>query len=117
MDTIVYMILTYVMLTIIGQEIIEFELLVFELCPFLQKSPKIKFSNRSLHSKQIITATVLSVSHIHCKSHLNSQLITDLSITYTLHWKGTEVRHFIQMGTQCDCLDQIQKIKILLKAN
>ncbi len=52
------MLLTYVMLTIIDQKIIEFELIliVFELGPFLQKYPKIKFSNGSLHSKQVITA-------------------------------------------------------------
>ncbi len=66
-----YMILIYVMLTIIDPKIIELGLLVFELCPFLQKYPKIKFSNGSLHSKQIITATVI-VSLIHCKSHLNT---------------------------------------------
>ncbi len=71
MDTIFYMILTYVMLTIIEQKIIEFQLLVLELCPFLQRYPQIKFSNGSLHSKEIITATV-SISLIHCKSHLNT---------------------------------------------
>ena len=69
MDTVFYMTLTYV--TIIDQKIIEFELLAFESCPFLQKHPKIKFSNGSLHSKHIITATV-SVSLIHIKSHLNT---------------------------------------------
>ncbi len=58
MGTVIYMILMYVMLSIIDQKIIEFELLHFELCPFLQKYPKIKFSNESLHSKHIITATV-----------------------------------------------------------
>ncbi len=77
MDTIFYMILTYVMLTIIDQKIIEFQLFVVELCPFLQRYPKIKFSNGSLHSKQIITATV-RVSLIHCKSHLNT-LPTELT--------------------------------------
>ena len=77
MDTIFCMILTYAMLTIIDQKIIEFQLSVFELCPFLQGYPKIKFSNGSLHSKQIITATV-SVSLIHCKSHLNT-LPTELT--------------------------------------
>ncbi len=45
MDTVFYTILMYVMLTIIDQQIIEFQLLVFELSPFLQKYPKIKFSN------------------------------------------------------------------------
>ncbi len=60
------MILTYVMLTIIDQKIIEFELIDFELnVLFLQNYPKIKFSNGSLHSKQVITATV-SVSLMHC---------------------------------------------------
>ncbi len=76
MDTIFYIILMYVMLTIIDQKIIEFGHLVFELCPFLQKYPKIKFSNGSLH-KQVITATV-SRSLIHCKSHLNT-LPTELT--------------------------------------
>ena len=108
------------MLTIIDQNIIEFELLVSELCPFLQKYSKIKFSNRSIHSKHVVTTTV-SVYLIHCKSHLNTPLTsliaTDLSITCNLYWKGTKVRHFIQMGTEFDCLDQIQKFKILLKAN
>ena len=56
------MILAYVMLTIIDQKIIEFGLLVFELCPFLQKYPKIKFSNGSLHSEQVITPTVYLLS-------------------------------------------------------
>ncbi len=65
------------MLTIIDQKIIEFHLLIFELCPFLQRYPKIKFSHGSLHSKQIITATV-SVSLLHCKSHLNT-LPTELT--------------------------------------
>ncbi len=77
MDTIFCMILTYVMLTIIDQKIIEFQLLLSELCPFLQRYSKIKFSNGSLHSKQIITATV-SVSLIHWKSHLNT-LPTELT--------------------------------------
>ena len=48
MGTVIYMILMYVMLSIIDQKIIEFELLHFELCPFLQKYPKIKFSNERL---------------------------------------------------------------------
>ncbi len=69
MDTNFCTILTNVMFTIIDQNIVEFQLLVFELCPVLQRYPKIKFSNASLHSKQVITATV-SVSLIHCKSHL-----------------------------------------------
>ena len=77
MDTVSYMILTYVMSTIIDQKIIEFELLGFELCPFLPKYPKIKFSNGSSHSEQVITATV-SVSLTHCKSHLNT-LPTELT--------------------------------------
>ncbi len=77
MDTVSYMILTYVLSTIIDQKIIEFERLGFELCPFLHKYPKIKFSNGSLHSEQVITATV-SVSLIHCKSHLNT-LPTELT--------------------------------------
>ena len=42
--------------------------------------------------------------------------VTDLSITCNLHWKGTKVRHFILMGTEFDCLDQIKKLKVLLKA-
>ncbi len=65
------MILTYVKLTIIDLKIIEFEPLVNELRPFLQKYPKIKFSNGSLHSKQVII-TAVSVSLMHCKSHLNN---------------------------------------------
>ena len=69
MDAVFYM-KTYITLTIIDHKIIEFELLVFELCPFLHKYPKRKFSNGSLHSKQI-TATV-SVSLMYCKSHLNT---------------------------------------------
>ncbi len=44
------------MLIIIDQKIIKFELIVFEFGPFSQKYPKIKFSNESLHSKQVITA-------------------------------------------------------------
>ena len=71
MDTIFYMILTYVMLAIIDQKIIEFELWVFEICPFLRRYLKIKFSNGSLHTEQVITATV-SIALIHCKSHLNT---------------------------------------------
>ncbi len=77
MDTNCCTILTYVMFTIIDQKSIEFQLLVFELCPFLQRYPKRKFSNGSLYSKQVITATV-SVSLIHCKSHLNT-LPTELT--------------------------------------
>ena len=56
MDKNIYMLLTYVMFTIIDQTIIEFEPIVFELGPFSQKYPKIKFSNGSLYSKQVITA-------------------------------------------------------------
>ncbi len=77
MDTVFYMILPYITLTIIDQKIIEFEILLFEVCPFVQKYPKIKFSNGSLHSKQVIIATV-SVSLMHCKSHLNT-LPTELT--------------------------------------
>ncbi len=62
---------TYVMLPIIDQKVIEFELILIELCPFLHKYPKIKFSNGSLHSEQVITPTV-SVSLIHCKPYLNT---------------------------------------------
>ncbi len=58
------------------------------------------------------------LSLIHCKSHLNT-LPTELtqSIACNLQWKGTKVRQFIQKGTDFDCLDQIQKFKIFLKAN
>ena len=65
MDTIFYTILLYVMLTIIDQKIIELELSVFELCPFLQKYPKINFSNGSLHSEQVLSTATVSASLIH----------------------------------------------------
>ncbi len=45
-----------------------------------------------------------------CKSHLNTQF-------QCLMWKVLKLRHIIQMGTEFDCFSQIQKFKILLKAN
>ena len=32
-------------------------------------------------------------------------------------WKVLKLRYFIQMDTEFDCFGQIQKFKILLKAN
>ena len=65
MDRIFCTILTYVMLTIIDQNIIEFECLVCEL------SENKIFQWELTQYRQLITATV-SVSLIHCKSHLNT---------------------------------------------
>ena len=69
-DPIFDMILMYVMLTVIDPNFIKFELFVFELCLFFRSTQKIKFSSGSLHSNQVINATV-SVSLMHYKPHLN----------------------------------------------
>ncbi len=81
---------------------------------FLQKYPKIKLSNGSLHSKHVLAANSKCISHpINPFEYLAH--LADLSITCNYIGKVQNL-HFIQMGTDFDCLGQIQKLKILMEA-